>query len=409
MHVLLVGAPETLPEGIGSCLANAGWDVAIAPDVDTASERAKCEQLDAVVVAGPSQQSPQYRTFLRSVDARRIAALVVGGDSGDDADGSLIDLAGADVSKEEITRRLATLTRFQSHLRRMEDEVNNMQRLGKRLNQHFREIDDELRLASRLQRDFLPRDVDTIGPLRFGTVYRPASWVSGDMFDIQRIDESHVAVYLADAVGHGLAAGLLTMYVKRAVVTKRIKGSQYQILQPGETLQILNDALCEHALPNCQFVTVVYCVINTETLTMQYARGGHPYPLLIPRAGQASELKSPGGLMGLFPGFECTTGEVQLSPGDKIILYTDGMEAAFDQVAAENGQRFAGHRGVLESLSAYSATDMAARLGERLDNEHGSLLPADDVTMVAVDIGEPGPCARSDAGGSDGPNVDHAI
>jgi len=410
MHVLLVGAPETLPEGVGSCLANAGWDVALAPDVDLAAERAKCEQLDAVVVAGQSQESPQFAAFLRSVDTRRIAALVVGGDSGSDSypEGSLIDLAGADVSKEEITRRLATLTRFQTHLRRVEDEVDNMQRLGKRLNQHFREIDDELRLASRLQRDFLPRDVDTIGPLRFGTVYRPASWVSGDMFDIQRIDETHVGFYIADAVGHGMAAGLLTMYVKRAIVTKRIKGSQYQILLPGETLQILNDALCEHALPNCQFVTVVYCVINTETLIMQYARGGHPYPLLIPPKGQACELKSSGGLMGLFQGFECATGEVQLATGDKVVLYTDGIEAAFDHVAEDTDRQYAGHRGVLESLGAYSATDMAARLGERLDNEQGSLLPADDVTMVAVDIGEPGSCALCDAHESDDINADHA-
>lgn len=388
MEVLLVGAPETLPEGVEELLADQDWTVTRASDVESATAQAREGQVDAVVVAGDGDMLPRCQTFLRSMDTRHIAALVVGlgVDDLELPGNSLVDMAGADVSKEEIGRRLATLSRFQSHLCRVEHEVENMQRLGKRLNQHFREIDEELRLASRLQRDFLPRDMDTVGPLRFATIYRPASWVSGDIFDIQRVDEQHVGCYIADAVGHGLAAGLLTMYVKRAIITKRISDSTYSIIDPGESLQLLNDALSVYTLPNCQFVTASYCLVNIETLTMRYARGGHPYPLLISKDGEVSELKSPGGLMGLFSEFECPTYEVQLQPGDKIIQYTDGIESAFDDPESLSGGGLAGHIALFKSLAKCSGSGMVARIGELLDQERGSLLPADDITVVVMEV-----------------------
>jgi len=388
MQVLLIGSPESLPDGLVPALVDRHWDVEAVDDIEAAAARAQQGEIDAVVVAGCGDLTPNYRRLLRSLDTQRIPALVVGGDHALEGvvEGTLIDLAGPDVSKEEVTRRLITLGRFHKQLRRIEGELERVQRLGSRLNQHFREIDDEMRLASRLQHDFLPLDVNAVGPLRFASIYRPASWVSGDMFDVQRIDETHVGFYVVDAVGHGLAAGLLTMFVKRAITTKRIDGSRYEIVPPGESLQLLNDALSQYALPNCQFVTAVYCLLDTESLVMRYARGGHPYPLLLREGGQVRELKSAGGLMGLFPGFDCPTEEVQLRVGDNLVLYTDGLEAALETAPQSNGQTFAGHRGVIESLGRSGVRDLVTQLNERLDREQGSLLPSDDVTVLAVEV-----------------------
>lgn len=365
-----------------------GGTVETAADIAAAVRQSKSGAIDAVVVDGDHVASSEARAFLRTMDARRIASVIVGGATAsfEPGDGSLTDLAGADVSKEEIERRLTTLARFQSHLRRLEDELENMSRLTRRLGQHFREVDEEMRLASRLQHDFLPRGIERVGRLRFGTLYRPAAWVSGDIYDIQRLDETHVGFYIADAVGHGMAAGLLTMYLKRALVTKRIEGSNYEIVDPSEALQKLNDGLVQHALPNCQFVTACYAVINTETLVMRYARCGHPYPLVVSGDGQASELKSPGGLMGLFQGMDCPTYETHLQPGDKVFLYTDGIECPFDGEPPVEPHEFGGHRGVLASQAAHSAADAIAGLTQRLDGQKGSLMPDDDITVVVVEV-----------------------
>src|SRR6185295_2848496 len=165
--------------------------------------------------------------------------------------------------------------------------------------------------------DFLPNTREPVGGLKFATVFRPATWVSGDMFDVFRIDEENIGVYIADAVGHGLAAGLLTMFIKRAITPKRIDAGSYSVLNPSEIMVALNDVLTEQSLPQCQFVTACYALINHRTLHLQYARGGHPYPVLITAEGIVSEVKTPGGLLGISKGEDFPSHHSVLQRGDK--------------------------------------------------------------------------------------------
>ena len=90
---------------------------------------------------------------------------------------------------------------------------------------------------------FLPKVDEAIGGVRFATVYKPASWVSGDIYDVFRVDERHVGFYVADAVGHGMAASLLTLFIKRCLTPKRIEADGYTVLCPSEAIAVLNDGL----------------------------------------------------------------------------------------------------------------------------------------------------------------------
>ena len=263
-----------------------------------------------------------------------------------------------------------------------------MERLGKRLNRHFTEVEQEMRLAGRLQRDFLPQVSEPIGPLSFSAVFRPASWVSGDIFDIFRVDERRVAFYVADAVGHGMAASLLTMFIKKAITAKRTFNDRYEVLSPSETMQGLNDALASQGLPNCQFVTACYCLVDTETLEMQFARGGHPYPLLTSADGAVTELKTTGGLLGLFPGEQFATGTVQLRPGQKIILHTDGLEVVYS-LNDDPESKCRHYRRLFNELARYSAREMTTRITSLLDEQVGSLNPVDDVTVIIMEVNHP--------------------
>ena len=260
-----------------------------------------------------------------------------------------------------------------------------MERLSKHLNQHFCEVDEELRLAGRLQRDFLPDIHKPIGNVRIATVYRPASWVSGDMFDVFRIDEEHTGIYLADAVGHGMAASLLTMFIKRSIVPKRVDADRYAVVSPSEVMAALNDALADQSLPNCQFVTACYALLNHKTLTLQYARGGHPYPILITAGGVVREMKASGGLLGLFKGEEFSVFETRLQPGDKVLFYTDGVELAF-QNQGEASLDTTSYQRAFESLAGLPVETMMQRIETRLDAESGSLNPRDDVTIVGLEV-----------------------
>jgi sigma-B regulation protein RsbU (phosphoserine phosphatase) len=392
MQVLLVDPHDRLPWGVAEFLSQSGWDVQAACDYRSAHDAAEAAPPDAMVVPVPAAgrqpaDRDEFRKLVGTIRERQVATVLV---SAGPATPSLDDLpyadtAAGDVTKEEIRGRLSTLMRYHTVICGMERELNSMRRLSKRLNQHFAEVDQEMRLAGRLQRDFLPRIEGPIGPARFATMFRPATEVSGDIYDVYRVDEDHVAFYVADAVGHGVAASLLTMFIKEAIVSKRIVNGSHEIIDPSQTLYGLNEALASQMLPNCQFVTACYCLLNTRTLELACCRGGHPYPFLVEPDGTLVELKPSGGLLGLFRDEEFETHRVRLRPGQKLVLYTDGLELAF----APDPQRQDSHtyyREALRQLAPLPVEEIVAHLHDQLDNESGSLNPHDDVTVVAMEV-----------------------
>ncbi len=394
MQVLVVDSgQDSLPTGTTDLLSDIGWQITKAADYRAALDKAKTGAIDAVILFEPhhdltaDRQAAEFHELLRLLDAQRIAALMLSDRAGSNRSDSrsLIEVVDRRISQAELRGRLAMIERYHGLLKRMEQELRNMERLSKRLNQHFREVDEELRLAGRLQRDFLPDIRKPIGNVRIATVYRPASWVSGDMFDVFRIDEEHTGIYLADAVGHGMAASLLTMFIKRSIVPKRVHADRYTVASPSEVMAALNDALADQSLPNCQFVTACYALLNHKTLTLQYARGGHPYPILITAGGVVSEMKASGGLLGLFKGEEFPLFETRLQPGDKVLFYTDGVELAFqDQGDASLDTK--SYQRAFESLAGLPVETMMQRIETRLDAESGSLSPRDDVTIVGLEV-----------------------
>src|SRR5262249_20610396 len=153
-----------------------------------------------------------------------------------------------------------------------DEELRHMKRLSKQLNRYISELDKDMRLAGRLQRDFMPRQLEDIPPLKFGSLFRPAVFVSGDIFDVIRIDDTHVGMFIADAMGHGTAAGLITMFLRKALVTREACGDSYRIIRPAEVMDAMHNGMASHDLPNSNFVTAAYAVIDLATLEFTFAR-----------------------------------------------------------------------------------------------------------------------------------------
>lgn len=128
----------------------------------------------------------------------------------------------------------SSLDTVQRELDAVKAELEAMRRRDTTLEFYMRRLDEELRLAARVQQDFLPKSMPKVANVRFQTLFRPAAHVSGDLYDVMRLDESHVGFYMADAVGHGMPAALLTMFLKQALVTKDIFPGGYRLLEPAE-------------------------------------------------------------------------------------------------------------------------------------------------------------------------------
>ena len=220
-----------------------------------------------------------------------------------------------------------------------------------------------------------------MGPIRFAVLYQPATWVSGDIYDITRLDEKHLGFYVADAVGHGMPAALLTMFIKKALQMKRILGNSYQIVPPAVSLAELNADICQQNLSSCQFCTAVYLTLDVSTMMLEFCRAGHPEPVLI-RGRHIERLGAPGSLLGIFPDEQFESRQIKLQAGDRLLLYTDGAEEIFCKTPQK------GPRPLQDGLRQYlglTREEMLLQMTADIDAA-SSAGPADDITVLVMDI-----------------------
>ncbi len=328
----------------------------------------------------------QRQTQLELLSKRRIGALVLTDRSWFYAGYSfgLVTLP-LEAPAEKVQGVLIALAHMRPLLRQLDQQLSAMQRLGRSMQKQLTATDHELHLAERLQRDFLPKDLPKSGPLRFTTLFRPCSWVSGDIFDVFRLDEAHWGFYLADAVGHGVAAGLLTMYIKHAIRPKRILRQGYKLARPSEVLNHLNELLISQGLPDSQFITAWYGLMNVERMMLHYSVAGHPAPLLINPRGEIRELHGEGCVLGISTGEVFEDEAVSLKPGDRVMVFSDGLEETLIARRPQPPAQPVFEKGIPELLRL-PADDFLERLRERLDNTPGSLSQPDDVTALVVDV-----------------------
>lgn len=300
------------------------------------------------------------------------------------AGGPLVEWLDPNASLDEIIGHLGALTRYAPLVRRIESELQRMHRFGEQLNRYFNELDQEMRLASRLQHDFLPRYLSELPGLRFGVLYRPASWVSGDLYDARAIDDRHIGLFVADAMGHGVAAGLLTMALRQTLLNTLTDGTPGDALRPATVLTQLDLGLQRLKLPNCNFVTAAYATYQPESRELIVARGGHPHPLHIRRDVSIEPIMAGGGLLGLpdVPG-EFEEVRRKLEPGDKVLFFTDGLEHVF--FAAAGPTQTPEYAPALRDWAGLPVQDFVDALATHLDSSPGSLHPADDMTLLAVE------------------------
>jgi serine phosphatase RsbU (regulator of sigma subunit)/uncharacterized protein YfkK (UPF0435 family) len=244
-------------------------------------------------------------------------------------------------------------------------------------------LTEQLRLAGLVQQDFLQTQLPNTERLQWATVFLPAEWVSGDIYDIVRMDEEHISFYVADVVGHGMPAALLTIFLKQAMVMRETVENNYRIFSPAEVMKSLNVRMAAQKLSGYQFATCCYCLLNTRTLQLTFARAGHPYPILI-RPGEAPQrLEIKGSLLGIFGQSEYTQQTIQLQPCDKLLLYSDGAEPFICSYDDNTGFRFGKE---FSNIMSLPIVEMKDRFRELTQNQKIDPAEVDDITMVGFEI-----------------------
>ncbi len=244
-------------------------------------------------------------------------------------------------------------------------------------------LTEQLRLAGLVQRDFLPSHLPNCNEAQWAVTFMPAEWVSGDIYDVARIDEQHIGFYLADAVGHSMPAALLTIFIKQSLAMRETTGNTYRIFAPAEVMKNLNCKMVGQKLSGYQFATCCYCLLNIRTRQLTFARAGHPYLILFHPGQNPQQLQTRGALLGIFENAEFIQQTVQLQAGDRLLLYSDGAESLIGQNTTGEQFQFTDE---LLAVKDASITGIIDRLTELAKNRHLDPAEVDDLTLVGLEV-----------------------
>jgi sigma-B regulation protein RsbU (phosphoserine phosphatase) len=389
--ILLLGSEDPkLPEWC-ALLRGLGYEVHLSPALTSPLADLARGSYDLVLfdVEGAPDEGADFCRELKVAMGHNFIPLILITPRGDVASKVRGLELGADdtlvkpVYPEELSARVVSLLRIKHLHSELLAKNVELERVHGALQNAYGTIQADLQLAQRLQRSLLPRQMPDIPGIRFAARYLASGTVGGDFYDAFRLDERHVGFYVADAVGHGVRAALLTVFLKKGITTKEIGPRSYRLLAPAEVLERLNNDMLREQLAESPFITIVYATLNVETLQLQYSCAGHPYPIVLRAEGTQELLDKGGGLVGVFED-RFDAGECQLGPGDRLICYTDGIQNALGATSPNFVERF---QDILARLRHKELPRMLADCEEELRRQAGPAELEDDLTLFGLDIG----------------------
>ena len=242
-------------------------------------------------------------------------------------------------------------------------------------------ISAELNIAQKIQGDMLPNIFPAFPHIKAFNVYatmRPAKEVGGDFYDFFMVDNTHIALVIADVSGKGVPAALFMVIAKTMIKNRAMLGGSLSVI-----LRDVNGQLCANNTSDF-FVTVWMAIVDIETGNGISVNAGHEHTALL-RAGGQFELQryrhSPP--MAIMEGAKFQEREFKLNPGDRIFAYTDGVPEATNQ----KNELFGTDR-MLSSLNQHaeaSQTDILSQLQEDIDRFAEGAMQFDDITMLIFD------------------------
>jgi sigma-B regulation protein RsbU (phosphoserine phosphatase) len=237
-------------------------------------------------------------------------------------------------------------------------------------------MQEEMKLAYKIQMDLLPKEPPHIAGYDIAGISIPAKSVGGDYFDFIQLNDSVLAFCLGDVSGKGMPAALLM-----ANLQATLRGQIMINPSPKECLQRTN-ALIYKSTDADKFATLFYGTLDAGCHELTYANAGHNYPLLLRTGQELLRLETGGIVLGCLDDFCYAEKTVALSPGDVLLIYSDGITESIDP----NEQEFGEPR--LEEILQKSSTESAARLIEKIvsfvRSHAGESAQADDMTLLVI-------------------------
>jgi phosphoserine phosphatase RsbU/P len=236
----------------------------------------------------------------------------------------------------------------------------------------------EMALASGIQQSLLPRRLPQTPHFKLHALTRPCQTVGGDYYDVVSLPGGRCGFTVADVSGKGLPAAMMSVMMQGAFDAVAAGDPDLE-----ELFRRVNDYLCERTPPE-MYATLFYGVLDPSG-RLDFVNAAHPAPLVLRCNGEEVLLSSSNFPIGMFPGVKFDRQTVQLGPGDKVVIFSDGVSEA-----QNTSREFYGETRLKEFLKGCGGLPVEQacdRIVEAVENFAGLAPQADDITVLMVHFG----------------------
>ena len=247
--------------------------------------------------------------------------------------------------------------------------------------EYLKAIKRELDLAHQIQSGFLPLSLPRIPGWDLATYFQPAQEVAGDFYDLFLLSPKHLALVIADVCGKSVGAAIFMALVRTLVRALSQRADNDTLLS---TISFVNNYIIQnhHSIYPYMYVTLFYGILESETGKLSYINAGHPPPAIFGNGGLQGRLNPTGPAVGMDTNGTFNIASVNLSAGDMLFAWTDGVT----EVRDNNGE-FLGEKTVMQKLSQtlFSAQFTIDTVKDMMCRHSNNGKKADDdVTMLAI-------------------------
>ncbi|MEO1723116.1 MAG: SpoIIE family protein phosphatase [Pseudomonadota bacterium] len=401
-HVLIVDDSATQRLLLSAHLRRWGFKVTEAPNGLDALEILRDQPIDLVLTdwVMPGLDGPGLCEAIRGLpDHGFIYVLILTSRTGSAAVSDGLT-AGADdflmkpVNTVELKARLDAGIRIVSMERRLAGEQRATARALRELQSLYSAIEVDLAAAAALQREQLPPTYARANGAEVATLCRFAGHVGGDHVGFFEIGSDMVGLYSIDVAGHGVASALLALRLAQYFAPPDPANNIALTLgpdglptarMPEEVMAELNRR-CNASMEHDVYFTMAYAVLELDTGHVRICQAGHSPAALLDTSGNVRFNEAGAGPpVGLFEEASYASGLLTLKPGERLILYSDGITEAGTDAGPDGMLGAAGFAGLLAPLSARPVAEMLPELSAALDRVAGSTRIDDDVSAVVIE------------------------
>lgn len=352
---------------ISTVLSKEGYTVYKAKDAATAKQEAVQKRPDLILldIVMPGEDGFSVIRFLKNHSATTsIPVIFLTGQSELDSKLTGFELGAVDYIIKPF-QALEVLARVRLHLK-MSIATNSL----------ISSQAAKLRQIKEAQKSLLASP-DMFPEARFGVYYKALEVAGGDFYEVIRISDNIFSYFVADFSGHDIKTSYMTSSVKAL-----LKQNCNTVYQPMESMKMINDVLSE-ILPEGRYLTASYVRLNRRTKQAVIVSCGHPPVVYVPVSGEARLINLEGDILGLFKDVYFGSEVIDVVPGDRFYLYSDGVtESSKRKVMWSEGAKFFAE--ACASAKEHEITDAPKKIISNLFGE--DFVPEDDMAILGFEV-----------------------